>query len=363
MHFDRGTTPPEQLPFESAFGSAMWKIAGSNSAIPLINIPQQDESGNFEAADLAAGDYRVEVRTKAKPAVNPVTTLNGPLNPGEFVEIEEITLKAGETREFNFRYQPFDAQAFRGDRSATLRLLKSDGTPAAGREVAINYFDGHYGSIDVFAGQTSATGEILLQGITDRAHPLAIGKSYRALVDKQSVGAFGFATDSGPETFELRLAPVVGELAPDVEWLNLANGQKTRLSDLRGKLVCLEFWATWCGPCRQPLEKLNKLATEKLAAWKDRVVIVPLSIDETQEAVVARVGQSSTELLQYGWSGASSAGAFQSPAAETFAINGVPTVYVIGRDGRVLWAGHPSAPWDGKDLGVGLQAVLDQTGQ
>lgn len=42
---------------------------------------------------------------------------------------------------------------------------------------------------------------------------------------------------------------IAGEQAPDVE-ITLADGQKTRLSDLRGKYVLLHFWGSWCGPCR-----------------------------------------------------------------------------------------------------------------
>jgi cytochrome oxidase Cu insertion factor (SCO1/SenC/PrrC family) len=44
-------------------------------------------------------------------------------------------------------------------------------------------------------------------------------------------------------------APIVGSLAPDFE-LETVDGDTIRLSDLRGKVVALNFWATWCAPCR-----------------------------------------------------------------------------------------------------------------
>ncbi|RST30934.1 TlpA family protein disulfide reductase [Sphingomonas ginkgonis] len=50
--------------------------------------------------------------------------------------------------------------------------------------------------------------------------------------------------------------PKLGELAPDFN-LTLVDGHKVALSELRGKVVVLNFWATWCGPCRQELPLLD----------------------------------------------------------------------------------------------------------
>jgi thiol-disulfide isomerase/thioredoxin len=51
----------------------------------------------------------------------------------------------------------------------------------------------------------------------------------------------------------------VGSLAPDFEW-NAPDGTTRKLSDLRGKIVVINFWATWCVPCREELPALNRVA-------------------------------------------------------------------------------------------------------
>jgi peroxiredoxin len=61
-------------------------------------------------------------------------------------------------------------------------------------------------------------------------------------------------------------APRIGGTAPDFEW-NAATGKTEKLSDLRGKVVVITFWATWCEPCRAEMPAMQRVARSSDAAF------------------------------------------------------------------------------------------------
>lgn len=112
-------------------------------------------------------------------------------------------------------------------------------------------------------------------------------------------------------------------LAPDFSLIDL-NGRKLDLADYKGKVVLLDFWATWCGPCRIEIPGFIKLQER----YRDQgLVILGVYIDDNAESVrdfyrefkmnyaVAAGDQRLVEL--YG------------------GILGLPTTFLIGRDGRI----------------------------
>ncbi|MGA2659731.1 MAG: TlpA disulfide reductase family protein [Verrucomicrobiota bacterium] len=130
-----------------------------------------------------------------------------------------------------------------------------------------------------------------------------------------------------------------GTDAPDIEFVRLDNDRKMNLRDLRGTVVVLDFWATSCGPCQQPLARLQTLRQQH-PDWKDRVAIVPLSIDDTIAAVRDHLERRQWTNTFNVWSGE---GGWNSTPAQTFHVTGVPVTYIIDGGGRIIKAGHPMA--------------------
>lgn len=122
----------------------------------------------------------------------------------------------------------------------------------------------------------------------------------------------------------------VGDTAPEIragEWLNSA---PLTLAALRGRVVILEFWATWCPPCRTSIPHLITLS--KSYAGKP-VTFISLT-QEDKSTVQQFMDNDPAMKMPY-------ALACSSSSSAAYGVRGIPHAFVIGKDGKILWRGHP----------------------
>lgn len=122
-----------------------------------------------------------------------------------------------------------------------------------------------------------------------------------------------------------------GTPAPDIRLKRLSDGKAIALSSFKGKVVVLEFWATWCGPCQEQMAKMQRLMSEH-PAWKDKVTLISASVDEDKQVLLKH-------LKSRDWNHTLNTHVADS-AIQAFHVDGLPTTYVIDADGKVFTGAH-----------------------
>lgn len=129
--------------------------------------------------------------------------------------------------------------------------------------------------------------------------------------------------------------PYKGFLAPDFE-LATTSGEIIRLSELRGKAIILNFWASWCPPCRAEMPAIEAVHQ----AYQDQGLVV-LGINATNQDQVSQVNEYTDKLelsfqILFDTSGI---------AQDVYAVSALPTTYFIDREGiiREVVIGGPMA--------------------
>lgn len=122
---------------------------------------------------------------------------------------------------------------------------------------------------------------------------------------------------------------------PDFTFAN-GSGRRLRLADFRGRVVLLNIWATWCGPCREEMPRLDRLQTER---GSPDFTVIALSVDQAPAATVRKF------LSEIGIKHLALYIDETGDAAEKLRITGIPATLLIGRDGRALGSMLGAADW------------------
>lgn len=142
-------------------------------------------------------------------------------------------------------------------------------------------------------------------------------------------------------------ASETGQPAPDFEAVAL-DGQTVRLSGFKGNYVLLEFWGTWCGPCRAAVPRL----VEFYRTTKDKgLVMIGIACNEVDEGNLKQVVEA--EHLDWIQVNDARSGAGKS-IKKRYAVDGVPTCILVSPEGKIVRRGHPG------DLLAEIKQMIDE---
>jgi DsbE subfamily thiol:disulfide oxidoreductase len=119
--------------------------------------------------------------------------------------------------------------------------------------------------------------------------------------------------------------PPVGKPAPDFA-AKSDSGRNVRLSELRGQVVLINFWASWCSPCRQELPLLSKIYSQYRGAG---FALLAVNVDDNRkdaESMLKRLGLKFPTLFDG-----------NKKVAKLYGVDTMPATLVIDRDGRVRY--------------------------
>lgn len=138
-----------------------------------------------------------------------------------------------------------------------------------------------------------------------------------------------------PAQAEQRLTPVPGNVAAPDFALEDTEGKLHRLSDYRGQTVIINFWTTWCPPCREEIPSMNR-------AWrvlrKEGVVILAVNVGEDADTIFVFSADYPADFpLLLDRDGA---------VIADWPVRGLPTTYVVAPDGTIAYRAIGGREWD-----------------
>jgi thiol-disulfide isomerase/thioredoxin len=136
----------------------------------------------------------------------------------------------------------------------------------------------------------------------------------------------------------------IGDQAPKLDVKSFVKGEPVKEFE-PGKNYVVEFWATWCGPCRATIPHLTELQkTHKdivfigVSVWEQNQDLVEPFVKEMGDKMDYRVAMDSVPN-----NGGGNAGAMAKTWMQAASQDGIPTAFIVNKEGKIAWIGHPTS--------------------
>jgi len=121
--------------------------------------------------------------------------------------------------------------------------------------------------------------------------------------------------------------PDVGDIAPNFA-MSDTNGKPVSLESMKGKVVLLDFWASWCGPCRME----NPNVVRAYQKYKDKgFTILSVSLDNSREKWLQALKKDGLT-----WTHVSELRGWDTSAGKLYHVTGIPATFLIDKDGKII---------------------------
>lgn len=129
------------------------------------------------------------------------------------------------------------------------------------------------------------------------------------------------------------LAQVKVNDTPTINWKTV-DGKAVTNQELKGRIIIIDFWATWCGPCMAEAENMVNLAKEY---GPKGVNIIGVSLDKDIEKMKKIAKEKG-----FDWPQVCDGKGWNSPPVKEWGVKGIPDTFILSPEGKVLWRGHPA---------------------
>jgi thiol-disulfide isomerase/thioredoxin len=267
---------------------------------------------------LAAGRYKLIIQGEQEDWWQPY------LNSQQIVEME-----GGGKNRFEPIYPNIDTTIESGDFTIKGMVLDKGKKPAEGKEVFLRPVpvgeEGLMSNLFYPVAVSSKDGSFEFKGV-DPAYSYTV-KSEKNTVSicKPEPNSVAFI-DMCLDMDELQTRPGTRMQPITIQWLD---GNTSNLAQYTGKNIVIDFWASWCSPCRQELPQLNDIAT-RYGARQD-IVFIAVSVDNQENQWKKGVKDINCKALRHGW---------LSRKLNRFDLNkGVPYCIIVDKNGTIVAEG------------------------